>query len=228
MNEGYLTLLLMLVALILFASGWKDIILRGITRTSLLLFFVFWAVAMRWSFHWHDWQIDGCVLLLSVTVVWGLRHTHGWLLRTHVLSVGLLLGSVAFFLKESLHVLPGLLLAGSTYTEAAFTGSLAAVLLRRPFAQLAALSLGLLTGDLLYGVSHHEHKPVRWGDAGFQDNWWEAVFLTRGISLLLEGAMSGLRRLWEHARSRGTTENASSDSEIAPGKEAEPDVGLAD
>ncbi len=38
MNPGYLSLLLMVVTLILFASGWKDIIMRGITSKVILLF----------------------------------------------------------------------------------------------------------------------------------------------------------------------------------------------
>lgn len=38
MNPGYLSWLLMIITIILFVSGWKDFLLRGITSRVILLF----------------------------------------------------------------------------------------------------------------------------------------------------------------------------------------------
>lgn len=220
MNAGYLTLLLMLVALILFASGWKDIILRGITPTSLLLFFVFWAFAMRWSVDWNGVKIYGCLVPIGLVIAAGLYRTRGWLLRLHLLSVGLLIGSISFFLKETVRMMPHLLWLGSKLSDGILFGSLTAVLLRTPMTQLAAVSLGLLAGEGLYGISHHHDKPMVWGRPEFQDEWWMTVFFVRGFSLLMTGAALCCQRLWGLAKDRFVTDEAET-----PEERSEPSKG---
>lgn len=206
MNAGYLSFVLIVVSLILFASGWKDIIIRGIAHSSLLLFFVAWFLLFHWSFEWNGVRIYGTApLLLAVSVIVFSRSYESFQ-RLHALSVGLLIGSVYFFLRETLHLIPALILYSNTVTIACIAGGLAAFTLRRPTVQIAAVSLGLVTGEGMYAYSHHNQAYVGLGGAAFQDLWWLTVFAARGCSLVLQQVMLGCKKaavfVWESIRQR--------------------------
>lgn len=206
MNAGYVSLLLIVVSLILFASGWKDIILRGITHLSLLLFFVGWLILQRWSFTLEQWRIYGCVPLLLVISFLVLFQARGLLLRLHLLSVGLLLGSVFFFMKETIHLAPALIVFSPEWTMAFFIGLLTSALLRWPAFQVAALSLGLVIGEGMFAYSHRDQTNIVIGQAGFQDAWWLTIYAVRGSSLALESAAAGCKKacmyVWNTFRER--------------------------
>lgn len=206
MNEGYISLLLIVISLILFASGWKDIILRGITHTSLLLFFVLWLAFMRMSFPWKGMMIYGVVPLLLLIVALTFFKVTGALLRYHLLSVGMLLGSVYFFMMETIHLFPSIILFSAEWTTASITGFLAAVLLRSPILQIAGMTLGLIIGEGLIIYLHKEQMAMVWGDEAFQDVWWLALYAARGSSLILQSILLGGKKAvlytWENIRGR--------------------------
>lgn len=206
MNAGYVSLLLIVVSLILFASGWKDIILRGITHLSLLLFFIAWLLLLRWSFTLEQWRIFGCVpLLLAVSFLVTLR-IRGMLLRFHLFSVGLLVGSVYFFMKETIHLMPAFIVFSPEWTMAIFNGLLVSALLRWPVFQVAALSLGLVIGEGMFAYSHRAQTDIVLGHAGFQDVWWLTLYAARGSSFALESAAAGCKKaclyVWNTIRER--------------------------
>ncbi|UUZ79471.1 hypothetical protein LJK88_30545 [Paenibacillus sp. P26] len=95
-------------------------------------FFVFWAFAMRWSVDWNGVKIYGRLVPIGLVIAAGLYRTRGWLLRLHLLSVGLLIGSISFFLKETVRMMPHLLWLGSKLSDGILFGDLTAVLLRTP------------------------------------------------------------------------------------------------
>src|SRR6478736_3334615 len=49
MNAGYLSLILLCITLILFASGWKELYVRSISHKGMLLFFALWIVGSCFS-----------------------------------------------------------------------------------------------------------------------------------------------------------------------------------
>lgn len=202
MNAGYLSLLLMLVSSILFASGWKDIILRGIAPRSLLLFFVFWTLASGQFCEWHGWRLYGPALLLAGLLASGLLRTKSWLVRLHIASAGMLIGAVGFFLKETVHFIPRLTLLDGRLLVGGMTGWITAALIRAPLLQLSALSAGVLTIEALYGLLHRDRLAPTAGSPDFQDLWWVGVFAARGISLAMNGIAYSGRRLLRALRLR--------------------------
>lgn len=194
MNAGYVSLLLIVVSLILFASGWKGIILRGITQLSLLLFFIAWLLLLRWSFTLDQWRVFGCIPLLLAVSFLVILGTRGGLLRLHLFSVGLLLGSVYFFMKETIHLIPAFMVLSPEWTMAIFNGLLVSALLRWPAFQVAALSLGLVIGEVMFAYSHREQSDIVLGHAGFQDVWWLTLYAARGSSLALESVVAGCKK----------------------------------
>lgn len=190
MNAGYLSLLLVVVSLILFASGWKDIILRGITPTSLLLFFVSWILASRVSFAWGPVTVNGAIGVLILTGVVTVLRTKGMMLKLHVFSVALLMGSVYFFLRETLHLMPSLIVWNVQATMALFIGIIDAVLLRSAALQLAALAAALLIGEGMYLYAHRDQGELVFGTPSLLDFWWLTAFAARGYSLGLESLLA--------------------------------------
>ncbi|CAG7641375.1 hypothetical protein ACFQI7_11760 [Paenibacillus allorhizosphaerae] len=206
MNAGYLSFVLIVVSLILFASGWKDILIRGISHSRLLLFFVAWVIAFRWSMEWNGMQIYGVAPLLLFTALFVFLRSYEAFQRLHALSVGLLLGSIFFFLKETIHLMPALIVYSSSVTIALISGTMVSVALRRPAVQIAAISLGFVTGEAMYAYSHHNQTHVSLGGTSFQDLWWLTVFAARGISLVLQQTALGFKKaavfVWETIRQR--------------------------
>ncbi|TVY11594.1 hypothetical protein [Paenibacillus cremeus] len=206
MNAGYLSSVLMVISLILFASGWKNVIIRGITHQSLLLFFIFWLLCSLGSWSWNGVHYSGIVGLLLITSGIAIARASGAMLRLHVISVGLLLGSVSFFLKESLHLIPSIIVYSTTVTISGIIGLLAAVTLRQSALQIAAVSIGLLIGDGMFAYSHKEHVQMSMGGAAFQDLWWMTMFMTRTLSMAVLSMLEGFKRaagfVWETIRNR--------------------------
>jgi hypothetical protein len=206
MNPGYLSLVLLVVSLILFASGWKDIILRGITHQSLLLFFVSMLFVMPLAGTVGSCRVFFTVPLLVLCSIRIWMRNPGWLYRIHSFSVSLLLGSVTFFLKETLHLMPSMILINKNVTTALFIGLLSAGLTRLPLYQVANVTLGLLIGESMFLYTHRVQMPLVLGGAAFQDLWWSAVFAARGCSLLLNGLLAGMKRtadtIWEFVKQR--------------------------
>ncbi|WP_159882974.1 YphA family membrane protein [Paenibacillus puerhi] len=194
MNAGYISLLLAVIALILFASGWKDVLLRGITPTSLLLFFASWAVLLRVEVGWGGLRISGSAFVFLLLFVYVLSRARGVLLRLHLASVSLLLGALYFFMTEMLHLMPSLIVWNVPLTISLLIGLLGAMLLRSPALQLAAVAGGLLIGEGLALYTHRSEGPAMLGTAALVDLWWLSAFIVRGGALMLETVVGGLRR----------------------------------
>ena len=194
MNPGYMSLLLIVVTLILLASGWKDTIIRGIAHRSLLLFL---CCGLRWRLadcrqgrrectaafrYWREWLSSCCT------------RTERRLYQLHIVSVSMLLASVAFFLLETVHIAPAIMVMNAEWTVALYLGLMSAVLLKSPAAQLAALSLGLVGGEWLHWYAHRAQVPHDIGGRGFQDMWWMTVAVSRGLSLALQSVGAAMRK----------------------------------
>ncbi|MCR8634443.1 hypothetical protein [Paenibacillus radicis (ex Xue et al. 2023)] len=189
MNPGYLSLLFLVVSLILFASGWMDYFMRGITSKVILLFFVSWLVTMEIVITLPHVRIGLWTIVLAVLIVAVLWRSHGLMYKLHVLSVGILLGSVSFFLQETIHLFPSMVLGSVELSMALLIGFLISSLIKVPAVQLAAVSLGLLLGEAYFRFLHKGQIEFQLGTTMLQDRWWLTVYVMRGMSLLLAGML---------------------------------------
>lgn len=194
MNPGYLSLLLMVVTLILFASGWKDLLVRGITSKVILLFFISWFIATKFSLTLKGGKINFCIAVLCILIICVLWRAHGWLYRIHILSAGALLGSIYFFMLETIHLVPAWIMGSTEISMALLIGALVSGLTRLPAVQLASVSIGLLLAELYRGYMHRDFAGFQLGFPLFQDRWWLTVYMTRICSLLLASAMFACKK----------------------------------
>ncbi|WP_248925405.1 hypothetical protein [Paenibacillus hamazuiensis] len=206
MNPGYLSLLLIAMTLILLASGWKDVLVRGISHKAILLFFVLWLGTSKIVIPFGSWRIYGCACVAVVISAAVIAKTESFMLQCHLVSVGLLLGSIYFFLQEASHLIPAMM-AHPDLNSSLLVGFSAFLMTRLPLVQAACVSVGLLLGDA-YSVYVHspEGFPAVIGGPRFQDRWWLALWMARGSSVVWQGVCAGGRsaaRYWAGRRKEG-------------------------
>ncbi|MGF7030452.1 hypothetical protein J2T17_001357 [Paenibacillus mucilaginosus] len=171
---------------------------------SLLLFFMGWLIGTAWSFPAGEQAVNGVMLVLTALAAAVLVRSPGVLLRLHLLSVGMLLASVHFFLRETLPLAPMLVVVTPECTSALLVGLIGAVLLRPPAAQIGSVTLGLLMGEAMSFYAHKEAWAGVIGGPAFQDGWWLTVYAVRGCSMVVvtlhRSVRSALRFLWSSLR----------------------------
>ncbi|KQX68777.1 YphA family membrane protein [Paenibacillus sp. Root444D2] len=195
MNSGYLSLILLSITLILFASGWKELYIRSISHKGMLLFFVSWIVFSRFTLTIQHVQVGLVyvwVLLISLAILY---KTKGFIHKLHLLSIGLLLGSLHFLLQQLLEMDPILIVRNSEWDTALLLAVVALVLQRSAWEQIAALSIGYLLGDMYQAGIHPVDGYYRVGKATFQDQWWLSVFAARTMTIILQSAYNGCRSI---------------------------------
>lgn len=205
MNPGYLSYVLMSIMLILLASGWKDILFRGFSRTSILLFFVGWIpLSLIRVPLWGSLQVGLSAVFLLALILWATAGIRGIMSKLHVWSSGILLGMFEFLMLE----LNGwnMLLdhAGPFLNSGVVLAFLTMLLGRRARWQFVALSVGLLSADFIHGWIHRDAAAfIVIGGASFSDHWWYAFCLARGVTVTFEQAFRFLlssAKLWANRR----------------------------
>jgi hypothetical protein len=190
MNPGFLSIVLLIIALILLTSGWMDVLLRSMPHKGILLFFMLWFGLCRVTIALPTFKLNATFVLVAAlaSIIW--LRTRGAGAKLHMLSVGLLLGSFHFLLRELFDKDPILIIARSDLDIAVLFGLITVVLQRSVALQLACLSLGMALGEL-YDAFLHRTPSAFLGSPSFQDEWWAAVFVSRLATLLLQGTIAG-------------------------------------
>jgi hypothetical protein len=197
MNPGYLSLILLVIALILCASGWMDVLLRSITHKVILLFFIAWLGLSRVTLTFSHAKVNlTFVLVLTLSALF-VRKAAGPVQKLHLLSIGLLLGSFHFLLQEMYSMDPILVVSRPELDMAVFMGLMTSVLQRSAAEQIACLSIGLVMGEVFYAFVHKQVISVYLGSPTFQDKWWVTVFVSRTVSLFVQVVYLSCKGIFE-------------------------------
>lgn len=189
MNPGYLTFLLISVTLILLGSGWKDILLPGISRTSILLFFVMWILSGWFQLQAGGMRIQLTVPLLFGMAVWAAVALDSHPSRIHAWTSGIVMGACHVLLRE---LGEEGFLTGRLELEVYSAWALAfvaAAAKRSPLWQFAAISVCLSLSELAFVWLNRGTPAGRLaGGAAFSDQWWQTFCYARGLTASAEGA----------------------------------------
>lgn len=141
---------------------------------------------------WNGLRIHVCLCLIALLALVILVRRKGFLVKCHLLSIGLLLGSVSFFLQEASHVVPALMFKPEIL-NGIFIGMGAFALTRQAASQIFCISVGLILGEIFFAYMHgpHGYHSVL-GGAKFQDKWWLSVWTALGCAAL-----------WQSVHARG-------------------------
>lgn len=184
MNPGYLSWLLMIITIILFVSGWKDFLLRGITSRVILLFFVLWIIGNCLVISLPFGTLAVWVPVLLIMVIFILWRLPGALYhKLHIISVGALMGSLSFFMQETVQLMPASIYGNLELAMALSIGVLAVITIKHPAAQIAAISIGLLLGEGYIIYINKRHVGIELGSLRLQDRWWLTLVVTRSLSI---------------------------------------------
>jgi hypothetical protein len=205
MNSGYLSLLLICIAVILLASGWKEVFLSRVPHKEILLFFVFWMLAMQVTLNWGHFSVNGTFLIATLLGISIAIRTRDALRGTHIAVTGLLLASVNVLMQEFFAIDPLFVVYRSEIDIAMWLSLLCLLMRRKQLDQIAGLSIGLALGDLLYLYFHRESVPLYLGSPAFQDKWWLGIVTVRVASVSLQYVAAGFRKVAErlHMPRRG-------------------------
>lgn len=193
MNSGYLSLILLCITLILFASGWRELYVRSISHKGMLLFFALWLACSSFSITIKQVHIQLVYILVFLISVGILYVTQGFIHKLHLLSIGLLLGSLHFLLQQLLEMDPILIVRNSDWDIAILLAFIAVVLQRSALEQIAAISIGYLLGDMYQAGIHPVRGYHHIGHSTFQDQWWLSVFTARTVTIILQAVYNGCR-----------------------------------
>ncbi|KRE69291.1 YphA family membrane protein [Paenibacillus sp. Soil750] len=203
MNAGYLSLILLCITLILLASGWKELYIRSISHKGMLLFFASWLIGSRVTVtiqHVHIQLVYVVVLTIAFSILYV---TQGFIHKLHLLSIGLLIGSLHFLFQQLLEMDPILIIRNSEWQTALLIAIVAVVVQRNAWEQIAAISIGYLIGDMYQASIHEVDGFHQLGMATFQDQWWLSIFTARTLTIVVQAAYSGCRtvvRSWLNRR----------------------------
>lgn len=199
MNPGYLSSILIAVSLILFASGWKDVLFRGVSHTRILLFFVGWLACWWWSVPVGTVRVNMTVVLLlavAAAVTWSMDDD---LYRVHVWSAGLLLGSFDLLMRE-LNGWQLLLQQYGPYLQSTVLLAVVVFLLgRQPLWQFTLVTVGLVSSEFAYLWLHRATAASTvLGQAAFSDHWWLTIGSARLLTVTLELTVRGVGASFKH------------------------------
>lgn len=183
MNPGVLSLILILIALILLASGWGPVLLNGIATQGAVCFCFAWCLVARLAVPLPDGRtVGGTAVLVAVwaALVW--IRSKSLVAAFHGAALGLFLGAIHFLMTMLAEVASLQWPYRSWAGTACILALAAALLIRRPEEQIATISLGLWIGFALYGSMQEEQSRVLIGGLRFQDQWWLTVLAARLVT----------------------------------------------
>lgn len=194
MNQGYVSVILICISLILLASGWRKEMAGDASHKGILLFFAGWIVGSRLNLRLSELLTLNLVCVpLLITILAVLFGSRDRMNGVHLISAGIFMSLVFLLQQQISSAAPMMVVFFPLIDAAGLLGMLAAGLFRRPLEQIAAISLALLVGNLLFQIIRPDPVPIHLGDAYFQDEWWLSVVLSRSFSVVSNGFL----KIWK-------------------------------
>jgi hypothetical protein len=179
-NPGYLSHILYLMMLILILTGWFSDKIEQRYRSWAWAFILAWPVLNLLSISYFE----AFVVQASYLLIW-LGAVFLWVKippehQMSALTMGILLGSIVYLLKEMMRMDPVLIWLGEEMNILLILISIVIFSFSALKARLFAMTFGLCLGELLYVLSNvhfYVSSPIL-GDSSFQDLWWISATVT--------------------------------------------------
>ncbi|WP_230191172.1 hypothetical protein [Paenibacillus sp. CECT 9249] len=199
LNPGIISLLLLLIAAILTASGWNRLVAgNAFSEKAILLFMAGWLFL-------HFFTIRpgagvsvnlGAALIAAAIPVMYMRMRSAYR-RVYVSLVAILI-AMLYGLFSHLHALDPVLIWVSPEWDPVIVIGLCIFMAVHTFEeQVATVSIGLLGGDLLLQALNGGLHAIQIGTPGWHDTWWLTLLAVRVPAWTAEKVLEG----WRMARS---------------------------
>jgi hypothetical protein len=194
-----LSAFIVVVVLVLYASGWKEFLFGKIRNRWIVIFLTLWLIGSRIAIPVGAAKLSGSLAIAGIAAIAGLCTAGSAFAAVHLLSACMLASSVHVFILQLQFVHPLLLPYEPQRISAVLVGVLAACTAKGILQQTAVATIGLLLGEGLLLWIAREPLPGLIGDAGFFDLWWLVLAICRIVQRLIEG----LRRLRDTGMTAG-------------------------
>jgi hypothetical protein len=192
MNPGYMTIFVLMVICILLASGWKDLLLAGISRVAIIVFIMGWLLCSFFSVHFIIYglgiKINFTFIFLSGYSIFLFSRLKEPLDRIHTFAIAILLGLLDVTLREASIFAIGY--------DALIMATVTVSFQRRAQKQIASLLLGLLCGNVVSLLIHQRSQTIIMADQRYQDFWWLTLLLTRAVAVIFDYMLPSLKKGW--------------------------------
>jgi hypothetical protein len=190
MNPGYMTIFVLMVICILLASGWKDLLLAGISREAIIVFIVGWLLCSFFSLHFIIYgagiQINLAFIFLLGYSLFLFSHLKEPLDRLHTVALAVLLGLLDVTFREASPFAMGY--------DALIMAIVTVSFQREAQKQIASLLLGLLCGNVVSMIIHQRAQTIVMADQRYQDFWWLTLLLARAGAVIFDYLRPSLKK----------------------------------
>lgn len=199
MNDGILTGIVMLIGLVLLASGWKDVLLPEVRTRTLAAVAACAAVFAPLHLTVEGIRMGGPGIFALLLALWALAGGQdGWGGCVRMAVPALLIACLVYLLRLYLTLEPMWAIWGGRLDPALAAALLSVGWAGKPaLVQVGALSGALAVSDLAAAV--HTGAGASFGGAAFADAWLAAVCVSRvgcALALRAAGVCRKLRTRW--------------------------------
>ncbi|MFD2611996.1 hypothetical protein [Paenibacillus gansuensis] len=197
MNPGYIALLCCSIVFILCASGWKDVLFRGVRHRTILMFFTIGlpSVFINWDVSGQV-KINGGFVFLLICTAAVLFRINGRMLFVQTVTASVLLGSVLAFVERMSEASPVMILYIPVWEQVLLLGLINGLFFRDTFLQVAAITLQVAFAVVIVQFLQAPNNGWHLGMPGFYDRWCLLFTIARGASVCWEFGEKFIGNSW--------------------------------
>lgn len=198
MNDGYISAILLVIILILLASGWRTLLFKDISPAALGVFFSLWIIGMAVHVELTETLHVQGIYLPLLLIVWAAVRFADWSSALLLILTALLTGLIGYFVQNLYMLDPALVVMNPQLDLALLLALLTYTVSRTPLMQSASLAIALIAGEIMTWRQLPIESATFFGGAGFQDLWWMSLAAVRATGIFIESLASLIQYLLKH------------------------------
>lgn len=198
MNDGYISAILLVIILILLASGWRTLLFKDISPAALGVFFSLWIIGMAVHVELTETLHVQGIYLPLLLIVWAAVRFADWSSALLLILTALLTGLIGYFVQNLYMLDPALVVMNPQLDLALLLALLTYTVSRTPLMQSASLAIALIAGEIMTWRQLPVESATFFGGAGFQDLWWMSLAAVRATGIFIECLASLIQYLLKH------------------------------
>ncbi|WP_456236792.1 YphA family membrane protein [Chengkuizengella marina] len=193
MNPGYLSFLLLCITCILLFFGWKNQIIQEVSRRTILLFLMLWTFFLFINIPFAGGYIVNLSYLFMV--ITSVYVTYRFQIVTLNFFLYFIFISTLYVLFQMLYFIdPMFIIYHPKVDIAVVLALLSASLIKNSLEQFAAITLGMIFGDIILSLFIFHKSPLQLGTFELYDMWLLTFITCRVISEVVNRGYQGLKQ----------------------------------
>lgn len=200
-NPGYMSLLIMIMMLILIATGWKPYLAPDISRRTMVLLGILIIASMPLSIWWSPLSefvqiklhVSACLLLLASLLTF--KGSEEWSYKGYLVLCALMIAVIWGCVRKMYSYDPVFYWIDPIWDAPLMAGLLCGAFTSQTKHQFSMIIWGSVLGETLNTALQAGTYTVFIGSLSWWDGFWIAVATARLFSLILKAIRKGLTKL---------------------------------